>query len=1055
MKKYYLLFIILLLFSCQKYEDVKSIGETEYYFEEKLSSISLDKDGSFWIGSETGDIFNFKDNYRISFDLAEDRIYKVTRDFTDSGDTLFWIGVRNSGLQQWVKKSNDKLEKLKTFTINFKEDKYSPYDFVMAPNNKLYVATSQGIYSVEKNSQADSLSLIFPSKEFLSEQNGTTFVVHNICLYNDSLLLASTQNGVFLHNILDHHTRFIFNDNFIEHVSIYSDTIFTVTKGYLYLSNLQGDIFKKIKADNSPKLYYQMQGVHYLVGAEELLLSNDLNDFLRIRLRRTVPAVRSRNVILPDTLNNFTYLLTEDAVWRISNNIDAFKSSKHIKASCSNEKNIYYLSIQNELYVQDKRNNRAKWVYTFSENNLIQWMDVIDNDLYFYNVDNEFQKMTISDNWLKNILFNSPEVILKSEARMTSVNIKKMGEKIFSYLGIQDGLVTIDGNNKIDTIPEFRSEYITSMFGHEYTGRLYISTLNNGVFYISQDKQIKQVPETEGMSFIQDIITTNNHNSNLITLTNQQITSQIPKDSIRVKGYKKIFYVNDTLFYALPEFGIHKFIICENKIVDKGIFHSDIHFNQNSSFSTTNKIILGSRLGSLCFSPDQENKPLWVVFGDALNVNMLHLLLVGSLILVSVCFVVIILVKKQNANMVQLKKRKEDLTKRIEDVTPFYSILGDSEKLELSNLKNRISSIDINSKNRNDNNTQLEKFSLQIGKLNRRIALLLPQKLDQQIEQIRQIEAFEKTFLLTKSQDVKAQNDIELIKDQIKSNNVWLEQRAELFTALERDIESLSNCVEIEGVNKHLYGRLIAIRDNEKLKPIEDLISVYHTLEKEIAEISTPHSLSIINEYISSTKIYLTGKVVQDNELSFILEYLEKVIAHQSATNNISLLKELKYIEDQVSILKDLDEIKSYTTEYKEKNELIVRENNEQINKKFDKELASYISDQTQDITRAINKLITSLYDKLLKNDSYIIVDVLKLINLQGQHARVLALLLSDIKIKRSLISGMLGVYGNMNPVISRLINDRIRANETLLRENQKSKKEKSVLVYLILRLLE
>jgi hypothetical protein len=1055
MKKYLFLIISLLLFSCQKYEEVKSIGETEYYFDEKLSSISLDEDGSFWVGTETGDVINFKDNYRIGFDLAEDRIYKVTRDFSSPGDTLFWIGVRNSGLQLWRKKNNDKLEKLKTFIINFKEDKYSAYDFVLAPDNKIYVGTSQGIYSIDKDSESDSLSLIFPSKEFLSKQNGTTFVVHNICLYNDSLLLASTQGGLYVYNILNQNSQLLFKDYFIDHVSVYNDTIFTVTKGHLYLNNLHGDLLNEIEADNSPKLYYQVQGVHYLVGAEELLLSNDLKEFLRIRLRRTVPVVRSRNVILPDTLNNFTYLLTDNAVWRISNNIDGFKCSKHIKASCSNENNIYYLSIQNELYVQDKLGNEAKWIYTFPENNLIQWMDIIDDELYFYNLDNEFQKMTLSDSWIKNIIFNSPQVIFKPEARITSISIKKMGEKTFSYLGIQDGLVTIDGNNKIDTIPEFSSEYITSMFGHEYTGRLYVSTLNNGVFYISQDKQIKQVPETEDMSFIQDIITTNNHNSNLIMLTNQHIISQNPKDSIRVKGYKKLLYVNDTLFYALPQFGIHKFIISKNEIVDKGIFQSDIHFSPNSSFSTSNQLVLGSRLGSLSLLPNQEKAPQWIVFDKALNINILHSVLLVTLILLLAGFIVVILIKRQNANIVQIKKRKEDLAKRIEDIFPFFNSLGETEKLEIANLKDQINSIDINTKNKNDINPQLEQFSLQIGKLNRRIALLLPKKLEEQIEQIEQTKAFEKSLLSNKSQEVKAQNEIELIKDQIKSNNIWLEQRTELLNALDASLEHLSDCAEIEGVNKYLYNKLISIKNNNSIKPLQELINEYEVVEKEILEINAPHSTNIINTYISETKAYLEEIVSQDKGLSFLLDYLEKVSISETLNDNISLLKNLKYIYDEVTILKNLDKIKSYAKEYKEKHEQIIKDNNEQINKKFDKELASFISDQTQEITRNINTLISSLYDELSEKEAYIIVDILKLSNYQGQHARVLALLISDLKIKRSLISGMLGVYGNLNPVISRLINDRIRTNETLLRELQKSDKKNTVLLHLILRLLE
>lgn len=1057
MKKYLIFFLSCLsLFSCGDEEEIKTLGETEYYFDEKLSSISSDRDGSFWVGSETGDIFNFKDNYRVSFDLAEDRIYKVNRDVSMPGDTVFWIGVRNSGLQKWKKTGNGKLTKVKTFTINFKKDKYSAYDFVMsADNNKIYIGTSQGVYFADKNSDADSLSLIFPSREFLSAQNGTTFVVHNISLYRDSLLLASTQGGVFLYNIQNRKSRFMFKDKFIEHVSVYNDTIFTVAKGSLYLNNLKGDILKKIDADNSPKLYYRMQGIHCLVGSEELLLSNDLDKFLRIRLRRTVPGSRSRNVILPDTLNNFTYLLTENAVWRISNNIDAFKRSKPIKASCSDAKNIYYLSLQNELYVQNKFSNEAKWVYTFPENNLIQWMDIIGDDLYFYNIDNEYQKMTISDGWIRNTLFNSPRIILKSGARITSAGIKKMGEKTLSYLGIQDGLIVVDENNRIDTIPEFSSEYITSMFGHEDISRLYISTLNNGVFYIDRDKQIRQVAETEGMSFIQDIITTNNHNSNLITLTNQHIISQNPKDTIRVKGYRKLLYANDTLFYALPEFGIRKFIISGGEILDKGLFYGDIHFNQTSSLSAGNRIILGSGIGALSFLPDQEKKYQWINFGNVLNVNILHTVLLALLFIALVGFVILILIRRQNADIVQIRKRKGDLAKRIEDITPFYSILGGAERLEISDLENLVEAIDINSEKKDDINIQLEKFSLQLAKLNRKIALLLPKKLEDQIGRITQTDAFEKPILLSQSEEVMAQNDIELIKDQIRLNDVWLERYVELSKTIGTDIENLSDCVEIDGVNKNLYSNLKSVEDSIRHQPLAMVDVAYNEIKKNTEKIHTSQSSQIIDAYISEMRAYLEAKTLQDSGLSFMLEYLDKTAIYPTSGSNMALLKKMKRIDDEISIMKNLDDIKLWICKYKDQYNQIVKDNEEQINKKFDKELASFISDNTDDTTRHINVLITALYDKLLKNDSYVITDLLKLGNLQGQQAKVLALLIADMKIKRSLISGILGVYGNLNPVISRLINDKIKVNETALREFQKSDQKKNILVYFILRLLD
>lgn len=1048
--KYLYLFICLILFSCTQHDDVKTIGEAEYYFDEKLSSISPDNNGSFWVGSETGDIFSFKDNQRITYNLGEDRIYKIEKEIDQYHDTIFWIGIRNSGLQKW-KKHENKLEKLKTYIINFKQDKYSSYDLVLT-DKSIYTATSQGIYVLDKGQKSDSLSLIFPSKEFLSKQNGNSFVTHNICQYRDSLLLVSTQSGIFLYNTLNNKSRFILKDQNIEHVSVYNDTIFSISKAHLYLNNLKGDLIKKIKIGNSPKLYYHTQGVHYLVGSEEVLLSKDLKEFLHINLRRTVP-MKCRNVILPDTLNNFTYLLTENAVWKIPNNIDVFKGNKPIKTSCSNADNIYYLTLLNELYVQNKNNNKAKWIYTFSSDNLIQWMDIYGHELYFYNTNNELQKMKIADSWIKNLLLHSPENIVHPKEKIISAKIKDRDGKPLIYLGIQDGMLIVD-NNRVDTVEQLSNAYITSMFGHAHTDRLYISTLNDGVFYFNQDNDIKQVPKTESTFFIQDIITTNDHNSNLIMLTNQQLISQATDDSIRVKGYKKLLYANDTVFYALPEFGVQKFIISQNKIVDKGIFFRDIRFNRNSSFSLDDKIILGSNIGSVIVPINQEKSPIWVEFENAVNINFMLFALSALFIIIAAFIIIIIAIKKQNANIIQIKKRKDDLRKRVEDLTTFYSILDETKNVEVSELEGLIDTIDINAKYKNEINSKLEEYSLRIGKLNRKVALLIPKKLEDQIEQIAQTESYEKPLLLKKSDEVQNQNDIELIKDQVRINESWLQQRAKLFGALQQDIDKLSGCIEIEGVNKGLYSRLISIMRDDKHTPLANLINSYELLEKEIDEISSPTSSEKINSYINNIKNYLEEKVLHDQGLIFIQESLNEIIS-QHSENNITLLRRLKKLEPQFLLLRNLDEIRKLTIEYKERHDIIIKENNEQINKKFDKELASLISDKTQPITHSINTHISLLYNHLSETDRYIVTDILKLTNIEGQHAKVLALLMADMKIKRSLIPGMLGIYGNLNPVISRLVNDRIKVHESMLRIELDSNKNIPVLAYLILKLLD
>lgn len=1055
MKKYnfILLSLSILFLTCSNDKTINNIGETEYFFDEKLSSISPDEDGTFWLGSETGDIIHFKDNDRETFDLGEDRIYKIHKEITLDNDTIFWLGIRNSGLQKW-RKNNNRFEKLQTYTINFKKDKYSPYDFIF-DDNVIYVATSQGLYFLDKKNEtaADSLTLIYPSIDFLAKHDGTTFVVHNIYRYNKDILLASTQDGLLWYDLGNNSVKQTFHGNAIEHVTAYNDTIYTTSKDHLFITDIRGEILLNINLKNSPKLYYQTKGTHYLIGVEEITLSKNLKDFYHFPLRRSIPT-GSRNVIGTDTLSNFTYLLTENAVWRIPNNIEIFEGNKVIKATCSNNKEIYYLTAQNELYIQEKNSEKSKWIYTFDHDNKIQWMDIVNNTLYFYNQNNQFQKMTLSKNWIKNYIVNSPKTILDSGAKITAANIhlEKNGN-ITAYLGIQDGMISIDHKQNIDTISQLQEAYITAMFAHGDTERLYIATLNNGVYYMGTNKQIKSIPQTEHSSFIKDIITTNEHNPNLIILTNQQITSHNPQDSIRVKGYKKLLYANDTLFYALPEFGIHKFNIRDGRLVDQGLFFKDIRFSTNSLLQN-NRLLLASNVGALTFVAGKEAEAEWIQFENALNINMLEIILIITTIILVLGSIIIVITRKRNTNIIQIKKRKEDLCTRLDDVILYYDIVDSSESAKIAETKKQVEKININAKDKKATNAKLKEFSLHIANLNRHIALLFPKKLDEQIELIEQTESFEKTILLRDSYSVRDKDDIELIKNQIKSNASWLEQRTKLLESLAINLEKLGGCAEVDGVNKSIMNRLQTLIEDDKHKTIEELTIDYNKLIPAIENIESTNSSELINLYLDNLHQYLSQKIRYNEDFQFLADNLEKAKIISSKVDNLEILKNLKPVDDQIKVLKTLEELHQRTTKYREIYDQIIRDNNKQLKKKFDKELDSIIEDNTQSLTRQINVHIASLYDLLMDSDHYVVTEVLKLTNKEGQHAKVLALLIADSKIKRSLIPLMLGIYGNLNPVISRLINNRIKPNEDILTEYQRNAPIQSVFVHLVLKLL-
>ena len=119
----------------------------------------------------------------------------------------------------------------------------------------------------------------------------------------------------------------------------------------------------------------------------------------------------------------------------------------------------------------------------------------------------------------------------------------------------------------------------------------------------------------------------------------------------------------------------------------------------------------------------------------------------------------------------------------------------------------------------------------------------------------------------------------------------------------------------------------------------------------------------------------------------------------------------------------------------------------------MDVKLEVNISDRTQAVTSKIDKLIIQLYDHFIFTDKEVVEQILNFTNFTNQQARVLALLIANPKVKRILLPGMLGMYGNLNPVISRLVNNKVKPNEDWLR-SYIEKHPTSIVAY-ILRLTE
>lgn len=169
--------------------------------------------------------------------------------------------------------------------------------------------------------------------------------------------------------------------------------------------------------------------------------------------------------------------------------------------------------------------------------------------------------------------------------------------------------------------------------------------------------------------------------------------------------------------------------------------------------------------------------------------------------------------------------------------------------------------------------------------------------------------------------------------------------------------------------------------------------------------------------------------------------------------DRIKLLKVLYPIDCHIEQVLTKEKMAALMCEYTSVRSRIERENEERITKKFDASLSMEIAESTKQITEKIERLIAVFYENMARTDKDILDNVLEFSNCSNQAAKVLALLIANPKVKRLHIPGMLCIYGNLNPVISRLANNKLKTNHSFLIDYVKA--NPTSIVFYILRLID
>ena len=169
--------------------------------------------------------------------------------------------------------------------------------------------------------------------------------------------------------------------------------------------------------------------------------------------------------------------------------------------------------------------------------------------------------------------------------------------------------------------------------------------------------------------------------------------------------------------------------------------------------------------------------------------------------------------------------------------------------------------------------------------------------------------------------------------------------------------------------------------------------------------------------------------------------------------DRIEVLRTLQIIDYRIAQVKQLKALQRLMQHYITVHDNIVHENESRRMKKFDSKLFADIDSATRDITDRIKALSAFFFDSMMKTDESVCEDLFHFTSANSQQVRVLILLLAIPKVKRTLLPGMLGIYGNLNPVISRLYHSKIGDNRKALIDYCKA--HPSSIVHYILKLSE
>ena len=1027
MKKTFLVLTLLtiLFAACGNEDTVYSLNENEIFFNEQLSSLTMDGNECY-VGTEDGRIYRYNVDMNIIdtiySDYDFDRIYRVVK---DKKNNHFWVGARNMGIYLCAFE-NDTLIVREEYAIKVNGKEYSPYD-IECEKSGIYVGTSNGLYKIPQDISYDSLTLLYPDDNHKSWYHSRPFVINCIEKYDERYLVASSDDGLMRIDMHNDEVVVIGKNERVKNVVVREEGIYALVDSGLKVYDIDGSLKHEYPFELYADFYYYVPetGVNYFISHDHMYLVQDKDiaspdEYKRVELRRgTRP--ECRNIIVNAKSINRSLLVTKNALFGIGHNLDIFNGAGEAHSVSVDRDDIYFL-VGRRLFKTNSGNTsdgvHATHIFNIPLEYEVKYMSVIDGYLHFIDIERNVYVIgnRLSDNFYLNTLASlfSIECIQTLDKDVTAFGGG-------GYLcGIRDSILSFDKDMagrevmlyKDDTRKRTTdSPYVTSFTNRD--GRIWATTLNDGI-YVGDGHEMELVEGSMKYRNIRDISFVRDMEDPYL-LTPHYIYTPTG-DSIRAKGYYRMLVADDGPIYCIGEFGIRRFFPTADGYGHEDYF-TDVKFNPASVAFLDGKLYAGSTCGvfvldalsadSLIYEPMLLEQ---VVAEDFID-YMLYLFAI--LMLCILAAVATRVYEKKRYSIERLQSDKSEILERLcylESLAPYISgVLIERIK---SNIR-QVESLEIS--NSYKSQRMIKALKKRVDSTREQVEVGVRELLESQKKMLKKAgKGYAETLLAESARSFSFAGTAV----QIRKNSEWLEYSSNVAKELDDIQELFRPLAVIDGVTQGIMADVRRVRQHMAGNSEKEVMDELRRRVKEIA--SDGNCMNVIS--------FLDAEITKHKESPLVAGEFERLKSKVGEVKGnrelmIELLRDIRIACERVTMRESVARVGEMIDEF-----YAVAEEKRNIETRIDeipeyelsliKELSvrrDELKNRPNDIVKMLQKEFEKFYHPVIEKNldlelfSYLGLTLSNCRN-YSNNAKILLLLLSGRKVENNHIHILIGI---------------------------------------------